>query len=415
MRIFLWSQGFRRTRDYLVAHPVRQSRQTGDAPSSATHRSPMIFERSLVRELVNTASAIFIALLTIVVTIALVRVLGQAAAGQVDNGAVLALIMFAALNNLPVLLQLTVFVTILLAMTRSYRDSEMVVWQSSGLGLTRWLSPILQFVVPVAIAVALTSLFVAPWANLQASEFKARFEQRTEVARVAPGQFRESSDGSKVFFVEGFDPATSSVQNVLVNTIREGKVSVIVSKTGVVERQPNGDEFLVMSNGRRYEGTPGKPDYKVMEFERYGVRVESKSPDFSNDDSAKIRTTMDLIADPSPRAKGELVWRIGLTLSVVALAILAIPLSFVNARAGRSANLIVALLVYFVYNNAMNIVQSWTSRGRIDFVLSWWLVHALVIVLAIGMLAWRNRVPQSLRSRLRSARLARAARLAPAA
>lgn len=369
----------------------------------------MIFERSLVRELVNTASAIFIALLTIVVTIALVRVLGQAAAGQVDNGAVLALIMFAALNNLPVLLQLTVFVTILLAMTRSYRDSEMVVWQSAGLGLQRWLRPVLQFVVPVAFAVALTSLFVAPWANQQASEFKARFEQRTEVARVAPGQFRESSDGSKVFFVEGFDPTSSSVQNVLVNSIRDGKVSVIVSKTGNVERQPNGDEFLVMNNGRRYEGTPGQADYKVMEFERYGVRVESRSPDFSNDDSAKIRTTTALIADPSPRAKGELVWRIGLALSVVALALLAIPLSFVNARAGRSANLIVALLVYFVYNNAMNVVQSWTSRGRIGFALSWWLVHAVVIALGIAMLTWRNRVPQSLRSRLRARRAARSA------
>ncbi len=373
----------------------------------------MIFERALVRELVNTSSAIFIALLTIVLTIALVRVLGQAAAGQVDNGAVLALIMFASLNNLPVLLQLTVFVTILLAMTRSYRDSEMVVWQSSGLGLDRWLRPVLRFVIPVAIVVGLTSLFVAPWANRQASEFKARFEQRTEVARVAPGQFRESADGSKVFFVEGFDPDTASVQNVLVNTIRDGKVSVIVSKTGTVERQPNGDEFLVMNNGRRYEGTPGKPDYKVMEFERYGVRIESKSPDFSNDDSAKIRPTVDLIADPSPRAKGELVWRIGLMLSVVALAVLAIPLSFVNARAGRSANLIVALLVYFVYNNAMNVVQSWTSRGRIGFSVSWWLVHAIVIVLAIAMLTWRNRVPQTLRGRLRAARAQRVSRKSP--
>ncbi len=363
----------------------------------------MIFERSLVRELVNTASAIFIALLTIVLTIGLVRVLGQAAAGQVDNGAVLALILFASLNNLPVLMQLTVFVTILLTMTRSYRDSEMVVWQSSGLGLTRWLRPVMKFVVPVAVIVGLTSLFVAPWANLQASEFKARFEQRTEVARVAPGQFRESSDGSKVFFVEGFDPSTSSVQNVLVNTIRDGKVSVIVSKTGVVEREPNGDEFLVMNNGRRYEGTPGKPDYRVMEFERYGVRIENKSPDFSNDDSAKIRSTPALIADGSARAKGELVWRIGLALSVIALAVLAVPLSFVNARAGRSANLIVALLVYFVYNNAMNIIQSWTSRGRIDFAISWWLVHGIVIALGIAMLGWRNRVPQSLRGRLRAA------------
>lgn len=361
----------------------------------------MIFERSLVRELFNTASAIFIALLTIVLTIALVRVLGQAAAGQVDNSAVLALIMFASLNNLPVLLQLAVFITILLALTRSFRDSEMVVWQSSGLGLTRWLRPVMRFVIPVAIVVGMTSLFVTPWANRQSSEFKARYEQRNEVARVAPGQFRESADGSKVFFVEGFDPSTASVQNVLVNSIKNGQVSVIVSKTGHIEREPNGDEFLIMNNGRRYEGTPGRPDYKIMEFERYGVRIEARSPDFSGDDSARIKSTMDLVAEGTARAYGELVWRIGLMLSVIALAVLAIPLSFVNARAGRSANLLVALLVYFVYNNAMNVVQSWTSRGRLSLAVAWWLVHALVLALAAAMLVWRNRVPRSWRARLR--------------
>ena len=374
----------------------------------------MIFERSLVRELFNTASAIFIALLTIVVTIALVRVLGQAAAGQVDNGAVLALIMFASLNNLPVLLQLAVFVTILLALTRSFRDSEMVVWQSSGLGLTRWLRPVMRFVAPVAIIVGITSLVITPWANRQASEFKARYEQRSEVSRVTPGQFRESADGSKVFFVEGFDPSTASVQNVLVNSVTDGKVSVIVSKTGHVERQANGDDFLIMNNGRRYEGAPGRPNYKIMEFESYGVRIESKSPDFSGDDSARVRSTMDLIADWTPRAKGELVWRIGLMLSVIALAVLAIPLSFVNARAGRSANLIVALLVYFVYNNAMNVVQSSTSRGRLSFSIAWWLVHVLVLALAFAMLAWRNRVPQSWRARLRRLRLVRVSDVAVA-
>ena len=365
----------------------------------------MIFERSLVRELFNTASAIFIALLTIVLTIALVRVLGQAASGQVDNGAVLALIMFASLNNLPVLLQLTVFVTILLALTRSFRDSEMVVWQSSGLGLTRWLRPVMRFVVPVALIVGITSLFITPWANRQSSEFKARFEQRNEVARVTPGQFRESADGSKVFFVEGFDPSTASVQNVLVNSARDGKVSVIVSKTGHIERQENGDDFLIMNNGRRYEGTPGRPDYRIMEFERYGVKIESRSPDFSGDDSARIKSTTDLLAEGTLRAKGELVWRIGLMLSVLALGVLAIPLSFVNARAGRSANLIVALLVYFVYNNALNVMQSSTARGRLSFAVAWWLVHALVLALAVGMLAWRNRVPQSWRSRLRRTRV----------
>lgn len=352
----------------------------------------MIFHRSLVRELANAASAIFITLLTIVLTFALVRLLGQAASGQVANESVLALITFSALNNLAVLLQLTVFISVLLALTRSYRDSEMVVWLSSGLGLTRWLRPLLRFTLPVALLVALLSLFVAPWANRQTSEFRARFEQRTDVARVAPGQFRESADGQKVYFVEGYRNKQSVVGNVFVSSLQHGRLGVMVSQTGDVERMPNGDDFLVMQNGRRYEGTPGQSDYKVMAFDQYGVRIDSQPPDFTTDDSMKIRSTTELIALHTDRAMGELVWRIGLPLSVFCLALLAVPLSFVNPRAGRSANLMIALLVYFTYSNALTLVQNYTTQGRLTFGVAWWLVHGIVLTIAIVMLDWRNRL-----------------------
>jgi len=349
----------------------------------------MIYKRSFLAEVANAASAVFIALLTIVLTIALVRFLGQAANGQVANESVLALITFAALNNLAVLLQLTVFVAVLLVLTRMWRDGEMVVWLASGVGLTRWVRPVFNFAVPVAVAVGLFSLLVAPWASRQASEFKARFEQRSDVSRVSPGQFRESADGSRVFFVEGLADDLSRVQNVFVTSFMHGKLGVIVSASGRMEMQSNGDQFLVLENGRRYEGTAGKSDYKVIEFERYGVRTEQAPPNFDADNSTRIKSTWELVTVPTAPNLGELVWRLGLPLSVLSLALLALPLSFVNPRAGRSANLIMALLVYFTYSNALTIVQNWTARGRMPFAVSVWIVHVLVFALALAMLWWR--------------------------
>jgi lipopolysaccharide export system permease protein len=357
----------------------------------------MIFQRSLVRELSNAASAIFITLLTIVLTFSLVRLLGQAAAGQIANESVLALITFAALNNLSVLLQLTVFIAVLLAFTRSYRDSEMVVWLSAGIGLRRWLGPVMKFAVPVAILVAVLSFVVAPWANKQTSDFRARFQQRTDVARVAPGQFRESADGTKVYFVENFAGKNGLVGNVFVSSIINGHLGLIVSSTGTMETADNGDQFLVMLHGRRYEGTPGMVDFKVMQFDKYGVRIESAPPVFTSDDSMKIRSTLELVALHTPRALGELVWRAGLPLSVICLAMLAIPLSFVNPRAGRSANLMIALFVYFIYSNAITIMQNYTTQSRLPFSISVWLIHAVVLAIAIAMLVWRNGIHRSWR------------------
>ncbi len=358
----------------------------------------MIFHRALVRELANAASAIFITLLTIVLTFALVRLLGQAAAGQVANESVIALITFQALNNLPVLLQLTVFVSVLLVLTRSYRDSEMVVWLASGLGLLRWLRPLMRFTVPVAIVVAVMSLVVSPWASRQTSEFRARFEQRTDVKRVAPGQFRESADGTKVYFVEGYTGKRSAVGNIFVSVLLNGRLGVIVSQTGDVQRFPDGDDFLIMNEGRRYEGIPGQSDYKVMTFDRYGVRIDSQPPDFTTDDSMKIRSTLELIQLQTPRALGELVWRLGLPLSVFCLALLAVPLSFVNPRGGRSVNLMIALLVYFTYTNVLTLVQNYTTQSRLEFGVAWWLVHGIVLSIAVVMIDWRNRLHRPWRS-----------------
>src|SRR6476659_3565452 len=103
----------------------------------------MIFQRALRRELLSTAGAVFTTLFTITITIMLIRILGQAAGGKVASQDVIALIGFAALTVLPVLLINTGFISVLLVVTRSYQDSEMVVWFTAGQSLTRWIRPVL--------------------------------------------------------------------------------------------------------------------------------------------------------------------------------------------------------------------------------------------------------------------------------
>ncbi len=131
----------------------------------------MIFRRALQRELASSAGATFTVLFTILVTWTLIKVLGTAAGGKVDPSDVLALIGFAILNYLPTILTLTVFISVLAAVTRSYRDSEMVVWFASGASLMRWIRPVLTFGLPIVAVGAALSLVAAPWAALKRAEF----------------------------------------------------------------------------------------------------------------------------------------------------------------------------------------------------------------------------------------------------
>ena len=335
----------------------------------------MIFRRALLREFGNLALAVFATLFAITLTTQLVRLLGQAAIGDVLSEGVVALLAFSALNYLPVLLSLTLFITVLMTLSRSYRESEMVIWFGSGLSLLAWVRPVLLFASPLVALVALLSLLLSPWAIGKAEEYRRQMDLRDQASRVAPGVFREAAGADRVFFVEEIAGDQTNVQNVFIAQMQQGRLGITVSRRGYRESAENGDRFVVLLDGRRYEGIPGDLDFKVMDFQRYAMKVETRETP-AEQASTKAMSTFALLQARGNPGLAELVWRLGLPISAMILALLAIPLSFVNPRASRSVNLLFALLTYMVYANLLSIVQAWVSQGRLAFTTGWWAVHA---------------------------------------
>ena len=344
----------------------------------------MIFQRALLREFAITGVATLLVLLGITVTTQLVRLLGQAAGGAVTSDGVVALLGFTMLGYLAVLLSLTLFITVLMTLTRSYRDSEMVVWFSSGMSLTQWIRPVLTFAVPLVFTIGLLSFVLSPWAVGKSEEFRRMMDSRDDVATVSPGIFQESRQADRVFFVEEVSGARNLVANVFVSSTQHGKMGIMVASRGHQEIMPSGDRFLVLLDGRRYEGEAGSAEYRIYEFERYAMRIEA-SDGVARAPNNRTIPTAELLRAPTPVNLAELSWRIGLPLSALILSLLAIPLSFVNPRGGRSMNLVLALLVYITYNNLLSIVQAWIAQSRVGFVTASWGVHATMFALLLAL------------------------------
>lgn len=350
----------------------------------------MIFQRAAQREFAQTAIAVFVAIFAISLTIQLIRLLGKAASGATAPEAVAALLGFAALNQLPVLLSLTLFVSILLSLSRVYRDSEMAIWFSSGVSLTAWLKPVLRFSLPVVLAIAALALFLSPWAQGKRADYQQRINQRDDVARLTPGAFNESSRGDRVFFVEAVPDADGQdkVRNVFIHSMQQGRLGVVAAAQGHVEVAENGDRFIVLTSGRRYEGMAGSAEYRVMTFDSYAMRIETRAS-AREEKPAKSLSTWALLQNPTHLNQGELLWRIGVPVSALTLALLAIPLSFVNPRAGRANNLIFALLAFMIYSNLLSVSQAWVAQGRLSFALGVWAVHALMLCVLL-LLFWKR-------------------------
>jgi lipopolysaccharide export system permease protein len=348
----------------------------------------MIFQRALLREFAGLAGAVFMTLFAIAVTTRLIRLLGQAAGGKFPSDAVFAFLGFFALGALPVLLSLTMFISVLLTLTRQWRDSEMVIWFSAGQPLTAWLRPVMLFALPQIAVIAALSLFISPWAAQMAGQYASKLETRDDVSRVSPGVFGETSNRQRVFFVESVSGDSSAVQNIFVSSVHQNRSGVSMSRSGHTETADNGDRFIVLEKGRRYEGAPGDPEYQLTEFDRYAARIEAKESREVTP-THKNLPTLALISAPTNQNLGELLWRIGIPISALVLVLLAIPMSFVNPRAGRSANLLFALLTYIVYSNLLSVSQARVAQARMDFSVGWWLVHAGMVVLLLIMFAQR--------------------------
>jgi lipopolysaccharide export system permease protein len=343
----------------------------------------MIFQRSLIREFSLIAIAVVGVLLAIILTRLLISLLGKAAGGDVLPEAVIGLIAFGVLTYLPVLLGIAVFVAVLLALTRSYRDSEMTVWFTSGLSIAAWVKPVLQFALPVALVCALLSIAITPWAQAQSVEYQRLLASRDDVSSVTPGVFRESRGRDRVFFVDKLTEKDDQVNNVFVQSTENNRMGVMVAERGFIETAENGDRFVVLLNGRRYEGTPGTLDYRTVDFDRYALRIEPKEAQ-RQAPSTKSLATLDLLDERRPEHLAELHWRLSLPLAVLIMALFAVPLSFVNPRSGRSWNLILAVLIYALYNNLLSIFQAWTAQGKISPWVGLWPVHGAMI----GILAF---------------------------
>lgn len=361
----------------------------------------MLFDSSIRKELARSFGAILVVLVTVVMTMMLIRTLGQASRGSVSPSDVMLVMGFTVLGQLPTILSLSLFVAIVGTLSRMYRDSEMVIWFASGRGLASLLRPLLRFAWPVMLSVALLALLVWPWANQQIQALKFQYEQRSDIDRIAPGEFQESANGQRVFFIDKDSSVEGSfAHNVFIATNEPRGETTTSARSARIEVR-NGERFVVLNDGQRLEFSATQPGLKLSEFSEYATRIGSAPSSAPDDPSVKTRSTAQLLARASPLDKAELGWRMGLALAAFNFVLLALALASVNPRAGRSTNMAVALFAFIVYYNLLTLGQSWVGVGKIALVPFLLLLHGGTLALCAVLVTMRHR-QWSLRQWLRT-------------
>lgn len=339
-----------------------------------------VIQRYLIKEVLYALLAVTPILLLIFVSNRFLLYLTEAAAGRLPHDVVLSLLGLKSLRVLALVIPLTFYLSIVLALGRLYKDSEMVVLAACGVSPAQILRIVLASALGMAVLVAWLAMYVDPWANGQSNSIKQRAEARAEIGTVIPGRFKESRRGDHIFYAERVSPDYKFMYNVFIQSYQQDKLNILSSARGTQYIEPkSGDQFIILRDGNRYEWANGYSDYKIVNYQKYTLRIPQKNP-VSVEPAGNVKSTASLVDSTDPKDVAELQWRLSMPISVLLLAMLGVGLARTTPRQGRYAKLFIAILVYIIYNNMMGVARSWVERDVVSPLLGMWWVHGVMLI-----------------------------------
>lgn len=349
----------------------------------------MLFDSSVRRELWRSFIGTLVVLLTVVLTMVLIRILGQATKGAFAPADVSLVLSYTVIGQLPILIALALFVAVVSVLSRLWRDSEMVVWQTSGARQFNFVPTLLRMAWPVLAVVAFSSLVARPWAQSQTQVLKYRFERRSDMARVSPGQFQTSADGKRVFFIDSHSDGQQTGKNVFMVLTDKGQESVITAREGQLQLDKD-LRYLVLSQGERTQTDLATSEKTLSRFETARILVGEVADPQKLAPEVRSLPTHALLRLKTREAGGELNWRFGLVWATMNMVLAGLSLAAGNARRNSNWNLVYALLLFVVYFNLLSLSQNWVTQGKLGWLTGLLLVHGGLTLGALAVIWWRD-------------------------
>jgi lipopolysaccharide export system permease protein len=346
-----------------------------------------IIDRYLVREVVLTWLAVTLVLWLILVSARLSRYLAQAAAGELPGAAVFRLLGLKSVEFLIFIMPLALFLGVMLGLGRLYKDSEMAALAACGVGTARLYRPLMALALVAALFLGWAALYLVPHTAALGYEVRTQAQQTADISGVGAGRFKEIRGGALVFYAESISRDRASMEKVFVHARDEGVERVIVADRAYQTWDADtGDRFLVLVDGTRYEGLPGKADYQVLEFRQHGVLLEpGPASGFRKEDATPSQA---LWGSRDRREQAELQWRLSVPVAALVLVFMAVPLCRTTPRQGRYGRLAVGVLAFIIYYNLMGTARVWLEQGALPPIIGIWWVHLLPVLLGILLLQW---------------------------
>ncbi len=342
-----------------------------------------VVDKMIALDLLKTLISILLVLVTIIVSRKFLDILTKAIEGEVASETVFSLLGLKTIAAIAILTPPSTFMAVLSVLGRMYRDHEMSVLASAGVGSRRIIQAMSWVIIPIFFFAVVMALEVMPWSERKSQELIARDTQTHDIRGIKAGRFNEFSSGDIVLYAEEMDE-NQNMRKIFVQNRTISSSSVVLANSGRLHKAENGDNFVILNNGRRYQGIPGRPTYTISEFDEYGVRI-SGPEEVSDALKREAMPTLALLTAGKSRELAELQKRLAIPLGVIALAILAVPLARISPRQGAYGAIFYAFIIYIVYENIQKVTQGMLVTGKIHAWVSYPLIYGALTLITIAL------------------------------
>lgn len=349
----------------------------------------MIINRYFTKEILQALVAIVVVLLLIFMSRQLVLYLADAASGKISGEIIFNMLALRTVTSFSVILPFGLYIAVLLAFGRLYKDSEMTALSACGVGPKTVMRTVILIAIGCSVLVAMFSFWATPLAHEKVFQVREEAQASSPFATVSAGQFSVIGNNGQVFYVEKFTDDRIQLKNVFVqSTTNNGEMDILSARRGFQYIDPDTKaRYLVLTDGYRYIGTPGSADFKIQSFEKNAMRIEEQEVVPLHRKRRAI-PTMDLWTSDALLDRAELHGRFAMPVATVLLAVLGVLLSRTSPRQGRFAKIFIAILVFISYYNILGVAQSWVVRGIVPVEIGVWWVHACLLCV-IGFIAMK--------------------------
>jgi len=308
--------------------------------------------------------------------------------GQLPGVIVFQLILLRIIIALEVMLPTTLYLSVVIALGRLYRDAEITAMFACGISMARVIKAVLLLCIMTGAVVACLSLYVRPWAWNHFFLLKAEAKASFDLTRMKGGNFYKTDDGERVIFAEQVDDQKDQAEHVFIQTSKDDDLQIIYAdKASQYEDETTGEPIIVFQEGQLYEFSRTGDKGLIMQFENSAMHLEPKDavlPAYK----VKATATKTLLGSSNLEEIAELQWRFNTPLSIILLGLLGIPLSRTSPRQGKYARAPLAIIIFAVYYNLNAIMKKWVSQGVIGPLPGIWWGQLLLLTL-LGFLLWQ--------------------------